>query len=57
MGKLGTVNTTNPKQDEHVWVPDPIEGFVLGVVIRVSSEIQLLLSNLFSMVKLTALTL
>ncbi|CAG9536583.1 unnamed protein product [Cercopithifilaria johnstoni] len=34
MKELGTANATNPKQDERVWVPDAIEGFVLGVVIR-----------------------
>ncbi|KAK6102849.1 Myosin head (motor domain) family protein [Brugia pahangi] len=43
MKKLGTINKTNPKQDERVWVPDAAEGFVLGVVIRNVADDRVLL--------------
>ncbi|KAL3993677.1 Myosin head (motor domain) family protein [Acanthocheilonema viteae] len=43
MKKLGSVNATNPKENEHVWVPDAIEGFVLGVVIRNVADDRVLL--------------
>ncbi|EFO26078.1 myosin [Loa loa] len=43
MKKLGSVNASNPKQDEHVWVPDATEGFVLGVVIQNIADDRVLL--------------
>lgn len=47
MRKLGIGSATNPKRDERVWVPDAIEGYVLGVVIRVSFEVDHLLDICF----------
>lgn len=43
MTALEISNAINANQDEHVWVPDATEGFVLGVVIRVSFGMDFLL--------------